>query len=656
MCPHCGYVEGTPPAQAYYLAPGTVLENRYIIGPAIGFGGFGITYRAFDMVLGILVAVKEFYPAGLVNRSPGETKVGIFSGEKEAEFQLQMERFLDEARNMAIFTREKDIVNVYHFFQANGTAYTIMEYIDGVLLKKYLKENGKMSVEEAVSYMLPILDALTKIHGHDIIHKDISPDNIFLTGEGSVKVFDFGAARFPKGQQEKTFSVIVKSGYAPPEQYRSGCRPGAFMDIYAAGAVFYEMITGVRPGEGSDRMVEDDLKLPSELGIKIDWNLEKIIMKALAVKPEQRFQTAEEFKSCIVENTEVLLPEEELKKRAVKKAVKLGIGAAVAAAIAIGGIAGALAYMGRDKLQPNRIKEDAVSLWLPVEESPGEKNGTAKMLKESFQKSCPRVTLEITQIPEEEYAEKLEDARVNGTLPDVFCTDYLKGEKGQYCGSVRKLYNTLDMEEYPYLDENKGSCEVPTGFQVAIAYENYEKFLNQKLKLDDRLTLGKLEELPAGKWAVEGKYEDFGNEESPVRVIAGDISCFPEIQAVTVQAIPSVEFQAVPIETAEGELAAAYCRSYGVNRQSSENRQDAGLVCISYLLNENIQEEEYFANYRGLPIQKDALEKYKEVKLTGYLEFVTEYLDKLSFSDETGSIREIYLETEVKPELQEKNK
>ena len=184
VCPHCGYVEGTVPEQAYDLLPGTVLENRYIIGTCIGFGGFGITYRAYDTVLNIMVAIKEFYPAGLVNRSPGDTKVGIFSGEKEKEFERQLERFLDEARNMAIFSKERDIVNVYHFFQANGTAYTIMEYIDGILLKQHLKEKGKMSVEEAVSYMVPILEALEKIHRQGIVHKDISPDNIFLTGKG----------------------------------------------------------------------------------------------------------------------------------------------------------------------------------------------------------------------------------------------------------------------------------------------------------------------------------------------------------------------------------------------------------------------------------------------------------------------------------------
>lgn len=631
VCPHCGYVEGTPSAQAYYLLPGTMLDNRYIIGTAIGFGGFGITYRAYDTLLGFVVVVKEFYPAGLVNRSPGETKVGVFSGEKENDFKLQMKRFLDEAKNMALFANEKDIVKVYRHFQANGTAYTIMEYIDGILLKTYLKEHGKMEVDEAISYMLPILDALAKIHSHDIVHKDISPDNIFLTGAGSVKIFDFGAAWFPQGCQDKNASVIIKAGYVPPEQYRPNCRPGAFMDIYAAGAVFYEMITGVRPSEGSDRMIEDDLKFPSDLGINVDRNLEKIIMKAMAVKPELRFQTAKQFKQCIVENREVLLPEEERRKRARRKAFRFGIGAAVGAAVILGTTVGVLTYMGKDKLHPERLKPDTISLWLPVEEDAEENGKAAKLLKENFEKNCSGVTLEITQISEEKYSGKLMEACENGALPDVFCTDYLQGDVKEYCADARKLYNTLDMEKYPYLDVSEDSCEVPTGFQVGIVYENCEKFQNMGLKLDESFTYERLTHMPENEWGDEGDCVAFGDEKNTLRIVAGDMSCFPEIQEVTVQAMPPTDFQAVPLLTESGSLEAVYCRNYGVNRQSSQNRQEAGLVCISYLLNEQIQEVMYFSNYMAFPLNENALEDYRSVKLTGYLEFVNDYLDKMSF-------------------------
>ena len=110
VCPYCGYVEGTPPKQPHYLTPGTILGNRFIVGTAIGVGGFGITYKCFDMTLGVVVAVKEFYPAGLVNRAPGESRVGLLSGDKKGQFQEQLQRFLLEAQSVAQFGKAKDIV------------------------------------------------------------------------------------------------------------------------------------------------------------------------------------------------------------------------------------------------------------------------------------------------------------------------------------------------------------------------------------------------------------------------------------------------------------------------------------------------------------------------------------------------------------------
>ena len=127
VCPYCGYAEHTPPKQAHYLTPGTILYNQYIVGTAVGDGGFGITYKCYDTILGVIVAIKEFYPAGLVNRAPGEKKTGVLSGEKEAEYNVQLKRFLMEAKNTAQFEQAKDIVNVYNYFEENGTAYIVME-------------------------------------------------------------------------------------------------------------------------------------------------------------------------------------------------------------------------------------------------------------------------------------------------------------------------------------------------------------------------------------------------------------------------------------------------------------------------------------------------------------------------------------------------
>ena len=204
VCPFCGYVEGTKPKQPHYLTPGTILWNRFIVGTVIGAGGFGITYKCFDTTLGVTVAAKEFYPAGLVNRSPGECRVGLLSGDKEGQYKERLQRFLMEAQSVAQFGKAKDIVNVFDFFEENGTAYIIMEYIDGVLLKDYLEKQGIIDPEAAMSVIMPVIEAVKKIHSKGIIHRDISPDNIFITSENTIKVFDFGAAQLNDSKEGRS--------------------------------------------------------------------------------------------------------------------------------------------------------------------------------------------------------------------------------------------------------------------------------------------------------------------------------------------------------------------------------------------------------------------------------------------------------------------
>lgn len=300
VCPYCGYIDDMPPKALFQLKPGTILENRYIIGEALGYGGFGITYKAYDTVLSIVVAIKEFYPAGLVSRGEGNAKVSIFSGDKAEEYKKLMSRFIDEARNMALFAKEKDIVNVFAYFEANGTAYIIMEYIEGLLLKNYLKNNGKMQDEEACAYTSALLTAIQKIHNKGIIHKDISADNIFLIPPSQIKVFDFGSAKLQGNENNEKINVIVKTGYAPPEQYRSKGSQDYRVDIYAAGAVLYQMLTGERPVESLERLEKDTLLSPSQKGIVVSPHIEKAVMKALSLNVQARFSSADEFRKAIM--------------------------------------------------------------------------------------------------------------------------------------------------------------------------------------------------------------------------------------------------------------------------------------------------------------------------------------------------------------------
>lgn len=632
VCPHCGYEEDTGAAQAYQLAPGTVLRGRYIIGVSIGFGGFGITYKAFDTVLSIVVAIKEFYPAGLVNRGEGEVKVGIFSGEKEKEFKRQLERFLEEARNMAIFSKEKDIINVFDYFEENQTAYIIMEYVDAPLLKESLKEKGKFPVKEAEKYILALLEALSKVHYHGIIHKDVSPDNIFLLGEDSIKLFDFGAAKFQGTETERTEDVVVKAGYTPPEQYRSRNVQGAFMDIYAVGAVFYEMVTGEKPMEAPDRSVGDELKKPGEFGTEIEERLERIILKALALKPELRFQTAEQMKEAMTGRKKVELPEEELRKyQKKKKAFAVGL---VSVFAIIGGIflLSQTYFSGRGKIDVSKIREEDMEVWISSEDADTGKE-LSEVFLESVEKECPKLHVTVRVVNKEEYGERLKQAAEEGKLPDVFCTEGI--EAAEYCTDLSRLLNTMELSSYLFLGElGKKTYELPTAMQIAVAYISEEKeadlpeFLEADTLSDQKDILEYAEK--------EEAFLAFQDKNSPVSRIAGDLSDMDRVKEVTVDVIPPTDFSVLPI-LKDGKLVGTLEHHYGVSKYGDSSRQEAGMFLLSLLFSDGVQSAAYMGNEEGIPLNRRVFANYEENKMTTYLDFLKEYdLESAEFYGDAG--------------------
>ena len=341
-CPYCGYAEGTPAKEAYHIKPGSLLNDRYVIGRSIGYGGFGVTYIAWDNKLERRVAIKEYMPSDYATRIPGNLTVTIYDGERHNEFMTGLQKFMEEAQRLSKFQNTPGIVRILDTFARNLTAYIVMEYLDGVTLKEYLKENGgKMPYDKALEVMLPVLAALNAVHQEGIIHRDISPDNIFLTKEGEVKLLDFGAARYASNGYSKSLSVILKPGYAPEEQYYSHGRQGPWSDVYAAAATLYRMITGVVPEESLERKEKDNLKPPSALGAKLPKNAEKAILNALNIKAENRTQSAAEFESQLLATTTVVRIAEKKERRFSTrtplwlKLVLGGAGAVAAAGVAL---------------------------------------------------------------------------------------------------------------------------------------------------------------------------------------------------------------------------------------------------------------------------------------------------------------------------------
>ena len=295
ICPYCGYVKGTPAREAYHIIPGTVLHERYIIGKVLEFGGFGITYLGYDRLLNMKVAIKEYMPSEFSTRMPTQTVVTVYSGEKEEQFQAGLKNIIEEAKRLAKFQNEPDIVHVFDCFQENNTAYIIMEYLEGETLKERLQKAGKLPLEEAMPIVLTVLMALQKVHKEGIIHRDVAPDNIYLLNDGGVKLCDFGASRYATTKYSKSLSVIIKPGYAPEEQYRSRGDQGPWTDVYALAATFYKMLTGVTPEDAMERKAKDNVKRPSKMGVQIPKNIETAIMNAMNVKIADRTQSAMEF-------------------------------------------------------------------------------------------------------------------------------------------------------------------------------------------------------------------------------------------------------------------------------------------------------------------------------------------------------------------------
>jgi OFA family oxalate/formate antiporter-like MFS transporter len=285
-----------------YLPQGTELHQRYVIESLLGHGGFGITYAAYDQVLGARVAIKEYLPRHLATRAEGRTQVSVYSGAARQHYDYGLEKFMEEAQVLAQFSHHPNVVSARDFFEANGTAYMVMEYVEGVTLKEYLEnKGGRISFEEAQGIMMPVMDALREVHQAGLLHRDISPDNIYITIAAQIRVIDFGAARYYAGEQSKSLSVILKPGYAPEEQYRSSGKQGAWTDVYAVGATLYKALTGQTPPDALDRKEEDTLEPPSRLGVSLRPPVERALMKAMAVSPGQRFQTMGEFQQSFTE-------------------------------------------------------------------------------------------------------------------------------------------------------------------------------------------------------------------------------------------------------------------------------------------------------------------------------------------------------------------
>lgn len=469
VCPHCGTAWDNQPKEPVYLVPGTVLIDRYILGQAIGAGGFGIVYHAWDMKLETIVAVKEFFMTRLVTRAEGQKDL-IIAKKAAEEFKYRKERFLAEARNMAKFGSHRSIPNVFEFFEENNTAYIVMERLYGMPLNKYLQQSsGKIDVQFSLMIANEVGNALKSLHEKGIIHRDVAPDNIYICAgkEIKIKLMDLGAAKLADSTDD-VIDIILKPGYSPTEQYDNSRNIGPWTDVYALAATLYVMITGVKPDESTNRKIHDEVVPPRALNPQISENLSNAIMKAMAIEKHMRFKTVQEFLSAINGERKIIPLAKEKKRKHMRRFT--GIAAACAALI-VGSLFVYDTY--RSKQNENQLAPATVEVWYSVAE--GSTEGDAmKAIREDFEQKFEGVTLELVGIPEAEYEDRIRQAAKKGELPALFESSGLPSDILQEAADLDEVLaseqfkNAMFLDQYHrYYDSKK---QMPLAIEVPMAY------------------------------------------------------------------------------------------------------------------------------------------------------------------------------------------
>lgn len=277
----------------------TVLHERYLVGNVLGAGGFGITYLALDIATQQRCAVKEFFPAELAHRAQDRVNVVVPAGrQEEAEYGLQ--RFYEEAEVLLRLTDCPAVVHVQACFRENNTAYMVMDYITGPSLKQYCREHTHLDFQRGQTLFIDLCLTLSEIHRQGLLHRDISPENILLPDDGSARLIDFGAARYVMGERSKSLSVVLKKGYAPPEQYSSHGRQGPWTDLYALAGTFYFAFTGEHMLDAMDRLAGQKQPPLAVLRPDIPGGFSQILERCLALDHRQRIQSAQEVLEQVI--------------------------------------------------------------------------------------------------------------------------------------------------------------------------------------------------------------------------------------------------------------------------------------------------------------------------------------------------------------------
>ena len=618
VCPHCGYIRGTKPKEPYHLQPEMVLTGKYVIGTVIGFGGFGVIYKAWDKNLEKVVAVKEYYPTAFLSRVPGQMQVHVYDKKNVDVFEKGKREFLEEARNMAKFNNHPNIVHVFDFFEENGTAYFVMEYLDGCNLKTFLqinKKNGKrLSVDTALQIIQSVLSALKATHVAKIIHRDIKPANIYICKDGTIKVIDFGAARFSDSEAERTRTIIITPGYAPAEQYQTKSKQGPYTDIYAVGAVLYEMLTGIKPEESITRKVEDTVVEPNKVNPEVPMYVNSAVMRAMAIQPEIRFQNVEQFSRALRSGKEVRDAKKEIRYRNRRRILRI----TSLLLLILVGVAFCL-------IQYQEVRREAIlesvtlTVWLPYKEdgSVEEAQQLFENMSTEFLQNNVGIELQVQAFSEADYEEELKAALNQGTGPVIFDSSCLETEDYAHLAQLEELFSfsLFDATKYYFLDNYAqyypSEKQLPLTFNVPVLYEN------SLLKSDTAENIN-----------VENNgqvtYEDFADQTAISYM--GTEEDYRQVQ----EDLPGIYILTLPEDT-EG-LTGTFTNLWSIREGVQPKEMAAAIRLMYYLLSDTAQDYLTVQNDNNLPLNRNVMTVFLEVN--GDFDGMEEYIDKLTFVGE----------------------
>lgn len=308
-CRNCGYHAEESSAVKDYLAPFTILKEKYLLGKSLGQGGFGITYLAENMQSGLRCCIKEYFPSGLLQGRTPDGALILADEENRPEYEEGKQQFIEEACALQELRENISVVDILDFFEENGTAYFAMELIEGCNLRVFRKNhNPKQTLKMALQMLFLLGSSLAEVHRFGMIHGDISPENILITQDGEIKLIDFGAARsFRQGSDNKERKIYLKPNYAPYEQYTQKPCQGPWTDIYALAATFYFIVSGRKMLDALSRAKGASYPPLHELCPAVSRQLSDVIDKALAFDYHDRYRRMLDFLDAL---EQVVRPED----------------------------------------------------------------------------------------------------------------------------------------------------------------------------------------------------------------------------------------------------------------------------------------------------------------------------------------------------------